>query len=116
MAVRPTTLLQWSGQPHQAPEFAVVQGRMALHHPEEWQRLRSAAIAFARGAGEQGFTAEELAAYLGRDTFRPNALGAVMGNLCANGILKAISRERSRHREAHGRSVYRFAFVQGGSQ
>ena len=110
MAVRTTTLLHWSG-PVENPEFAVIQGRMALSRPEEWERLRSAAVTFAVGAGDRGFTAEEVAAYLGRGTFRPNTLGAVICNLCRNGQITAIGRERSRHPEAHGRSVYRFVLA-----
>lgn len=115
MAVRSTTLLQWCG-PTEAPGFAVMQGRMALRRPEEWHRVRRAAILLGRGSGERGFTGEELAAYLGRETFRPNTLGAVLGNLCANGVIKAVSRERSRHPEARGRSVYRFVLSTGGNQ
>ncbi len=66
---------------------------------------------FATDRGSAGFTAEEFRSHVGWNQISPHVINAALGNLVSRGVLVAISREASKHREANGRWVSRFVLA-----
>jgi len=100
----------------QDPQFVAVQNIYQENKPEEWQRYRNKAIAMAQASGLRGVTAEEVTNTVGRSSIPQNLPGAVFGSLRSTKVLTVVSREKSRHSEAKGRWVCRFALTSLVSQ
>lgn len=100
----------------QHPLFIEVQALYRKNKTDEWFSFMNAVLMQALECGRAGVTAEEVLSKVGRNNFSKNLPGAVFGSLRANKTLTVISREKSRHSDAKGRWVCRFALTRLLSQ